>query len=131
MRALVITLSCIVSLAAAQSTFIETFRQGLGFQPPLQCEDDSWADCQCDQPPCGPDNLPTCTCKDGSQPTIDPPCPEEEYPLCPGACADNSDALLTPNPLVDPPCADKSFPNLFKCRCADGSIPRPPNPFGR
>jgi len=39
-------------------------------------------------------NLPDCTCADGSTPFIKPPCNDNTFPSCPGACEDGSDPNL-------------------------------------
>merc|ERR1712178_502315 len=100
-------------------------RPGRG--PPLKCDDGTKPDCECAEPPCNKENPPSCTCSDGSEPSLKSPCDNGEYPVCQeGACADGGIPVFTGNPLTNKPCSDGSKPNPRMCECEDGTKIKPP-----
>merc|ERR1711872_1039057 len=79
-------------------------RRGRGPRgPPFICDDGEKANCECESPPCGPGNNPSCSCNDGSSPRIPAPCNDGSYPVCEeGSCQDGSVAVLSEDPFTNP-----------------------------
>eukprot|EP00088_Acartia_fossae_P049005 TRINITY_DN536_c0_g1_i1.p1 TRINITY_DN536_c0_g1~~TRINITY_DN536_c0_g1_i1.p1 ORF type:complete len:135 (-),score=14.58 TRINITY_DN536_c0_g1_i1:161-535(-) len=98
--------------------------QGLKFE----CGDGSAPHCNCKDDPHGHPHrvlckngvLPDCKCEDGNLPRIKTPCANGKQPLCPGACADGSDAIMDGD-MTTKPCKDGSRFKKRKCYCEDGS----------